>query len=168
MKKKLFAVIMCLALVFAMAVPASAAISLNANNQYIYGWKGTGSAALTFKGVGATMTVQQASVGARNTWSVVTAPHGNYRITYNGYDVNIYRVLQHGVYYNCTAYPYENGTQGRDQRVNIYTANNYSRVQLASPLIDGNWYMVPDKSAASAVSDVIWFTSYSGDRGYWL
>lgn len=169
-KKKLLSVILCAALVFALAVPAFAAPikTDTANSQYIYAWKGSGAAALTYRGVSANITVNTPATGiARNTWSVTPAPHGQYRITYNGYDVNIYRVLQYGTYYLCTAYPYEQASEGRDQRVDILTTGSYSRVRLVQRLDGKTWYMMPDKSAASSDSPVIWYTAAVQDRTYW-
>lgn len=167
MKKKLLTVALCAVMAAAMAVPAFAAINTNANNQYIYAWKGSGAASLTDHGSGNTVTVNRYGTGAtRHGWSVVTAPHGNYRITHNGNDINIYRVSQGG-YYLCTTYPYENATQGRDQRVDIITTGSYSRVRLSQPLIGGSWYMMPDRSAASSSSPVIWYTASTEMRAYW-
>lgn len=170
MKKRLFSIALCAALVFAMAVPAFATPidKNNANSQWIYAWQGSGRASLTYRGVANTITVNKANTGVnRNAWSIVPAPHGQYRITYNGADVNIYRVLQHGIYYLCTAYPYEENANGVDQRVDVITLNNYTQFRLATALNGERWYLMPDRSAESSSSDVIWYTTAGQYRAYW-
>ena len=167
MKKKLISLTIGMILTVILSVPAFAYIKPGDMNRYIYAWKGTGMAALTDCGVGNIITVNT-SVSTRHSWAVVAAPHGNYRITHNGNDVNIYRVLQNGIYYLCTAYPYENATQGRDQRIEILGGDSFSQVRLAQPLIGGEWYMMPDRSAASSLSDVIWYTASTEMRAFWI
>ena len=156
MKKKLISLTIGMILTVILSVPAFAYIKPGDMNRYIYAWKGTGMAALTDCGVGNIITVNT-SVSTRHSWAVVAAPH-----------VNIYRVLQNGIYYLCTAYPYENATQGRDQRIEILGGDSFSQVRLAQPLIGGDWYMMPDRSAASSLSDVIWYTASTEMRAFWI
>ena len=160
--KKIAAVMLAMAMMMAMAVPAFAKnISTSTNNtQYIVGWNNEGNAFLTGMGNGATVQLST-NTSTQHGWVVSAAPDGNYviRDVRNGLYINIHRILVGVAYYMCTEYTYESAIQGRDQRVNIlnYSSTGYSNVQLAAPQMGGTWYMVADRSSPSTSSDVIWY-----------
>lgn len=78
-----------------------------------------------------------------------------------------------GIYYKCTEYGYESGSLGKDQRVRFingtYGVNPITWILLSPPQVGGGpWFMVTDKSAPSASSDVIWYTSSAGTKSMWI
>lgn len=166
-KKKLIALFTIGALSLVTATSAFA-ISVSSTPGYILGWNGQSTAPLRGHGVSQPLRVgtDTSSSSAAYLWTVELAPHGNYMISAGnaGYCVNIYRVLQYGSYYLATGYPYENATSGRDQRV-VLPGSNW--VRLASPLVNGNWYLTADTSNPSTNSAVLWCSSTSGIRSQW-
>lgn len=181
MKKKLLSVALCAALVFAMAVPAFAASqtsilsSRSAVPSYnkIYWlacWNGQLASdgyakILNGKGSNETMTVEPMRPNGRYMWQYLQSPHGNgayLRNVNSPYEVvNVYRVLQSGIYYLCRGYWYEGN--GRDQRISV----NGSQIYLTDPVMGGTWYLQADYSAIHD-SPVIFYTDGSREKAQWL
>lgn len=170
-KKKLLSVILCAALVFALAVPAFAAISPSSARR-IYAWGGayTGGSlvGLAGNGIDQIVTVRNSANGGGNTWTVTRDELGRFLIQdniSNGY-INVYRVLQPNGYYNCTLRPAEDAY--RDEYVRVEAVGETaSKIRLYAPQMGGTWYMVTDRSAPSPTSDVIWYTNGGTQRALW-
>lgn len=173
MKKKLITCLLCFLLAFSLSLP-SFAIEYNPDGtgDWIRGWVGSGQTALLMgNGVNAPVIVgTNTSTGKDHVWGVVKRG-ADYTLetgpASNTYCVNMYRVLQNGIYYNCTGYYYENATGGRDQRVQLLQYNGYTIVRLSSPIVGGTWYMVADYSSPVSSSSVIWYTDPNGIKARW-
>jgi len=174
MKRKLFAVTLCIVLLVALAVPAFAAPTgatrapVAGVSYFIACWNGqldsNGERMVLFgNGINATMTTSR--MNNKGQWYYLTAPHGNMYLR-NALEpqevVNIYRVLQSGIYYECKGYWYDHSTQGRDQRIVV----DGTRIRLAQPLVSGTWYLQADRSTVSN-SPVIFYTDGSRPQAQW-
>lgn len=172
-KKKLLSVILCAALVFALAVPAFAAVTPS-DARRIYAWGGRyadgSAAALNGNGLNNTVTVRNNANGGGNYWCVTPDSRGGYTIkdNGNGYYINIRRVLQPNGYYLCTEYYLESATEGRDQRVGIIHSNGTSMIYLFNPLVSGSWYLMTDRTNPAPTSDVIWYQYQSASKARWM
>lgn len=164
MKKKIFAIVLCLIMAVALAIPAFATQS-NVARAPVVGipyflacWNGQRDASgnmMVLRGNGMNATMTTNIMSDKGAWQYLAAPHGNMylRNTASPQEVvNIYRVLQAGIYYECKGYWYDHSTSGRDQRIAV----NGAQVYLANPLVSGTWYLQADRSALS-VSSVIFF-----------
>lgn len=149
------------------AVTVMAFPALNGASGKVYAWNGRSTGASGQAGLRAYRIDQpiKALGGGGSNWSYKNAPHGDQLLTIGtSYCLNIYRVLQPNGYYHATGYPYEDATSGRDQRI----VRSAPYIRLAQPLVGGTWFLVADKSNPSADSDVIWYTSSSGDKAKWI
>lgn len=170
-------------MLFAMAVPAFAALPTS-GSAHFYAWGGAtiggSKAALTGMGQGNHLKVSTSNLPSSQTWIVKIASAGGYTISRDENRqncVNIYRVAQSTstpyCYYYATEYPYESSTNGRDQRVSYTKVNGKDAIYLYSPLVptsgsvSGSWYLVTDATNPSTQSDVIWFGDASAAKGHW-
>ena len=173
MKKKLFALSLCVIMVLTMAISVSAAQPRGVstptpdNTYFIACWNGYLDSAsnskllLTGNGINARMTT--APTNSRDIWWLLDAPHGDWYLRNSASAsevVNIYRVLESGSYYYCRGYWYE--SYGNDQRIKT----SGSKIYLASPIMGGTWYLQADRSNPS-ISDVIFYTDGTRPQAQW-
>lgn len=174
MKKKIFAIVLCLIMAVALAIPAFATQS-NVARAPVVGipyflacWNGQRDASgnmMVLRGNGMNATMTTNIMSDKGAWQYLAAPHGNMylRNTASPQEVvNIYRVLQAGIYYECKGYWYDHSTSGRDQRIAV----NGAQVYLANPLVSGTWYLQADRSALS-ISSVIFYQDGARAQAQW-
>ncbi len=170
-RKKLLSLIVCAALVFAMAVPAFATVTTG-NSKRIYAWGGAFSGGtlvgLAGNGIDQIVTVRNSANGGGTTWKVTSDEFGRFLIQDNvskGY-LNVYRVPRPNGYYDCTLRPAEDAY--RDEYVVVESAGGAnSKIRLYSPQMGGTWYLVTDRSAPSSSSNVIWYSDGNATRALW-
>lgn len=175
MKKKILASLLCLILIVSLAIPAFAeqperATVPSTGLPYVLAcWNGqldVGGNMMLLNGNGINVTMSTSNLNTKSSWLYLSAPHGNtyLRNEANPQEVvNIYRVLQSGIYYECRGYWYDHSTQGRDQRIVV----SGSKIYLAQPLVSGTWYLQADRSAVSA-SPIIFYTDGSRPQAQWV